>query len=100
MMHINSFGLFSVPNHMEGFNYSNIHGFNFPNGYKCSDAYILENLLNSTKNFVELSFYQEEKGWKHNLFPFELTKNKSDGVVDLFYIQTTICSHQKNIIIL
>ena len=31
----------------------------------------------------ELSFYQDQKKWRHKLLPFEVSKNDSDRVFDL-----------------
>ena len=34
-------------------------------------------------NIFELNFYRDQEKWKHNLLPFEISKNESDRVVDL-----------------
>ena len=38
---------------------------------------------NLSINLFELNFYQDKNKWKHNLIPIEISKNKSDRVVDL-----------------
>ena len=62
----------------------NIEGFDFTNGFKCSDVHKLEKLKNLSINIFELNFYQDGNNWKHNLIPIEISKNdESDRVVDL-----------------
>ena len=34
-------------------------------------------------NIFELNFYKDQNKWKHKLFPLEISKNQSDGVVHL-----------------
>ena len=68
---------------MKYFDEFKIDGFDFSNGFKCSDVQIFEksNVL-SVKPF-ELSFYQERKEWKHKLISIETSNNASDRVVDI-----------------
>ena len=61
----------------------NIQGFDFTNGFKCTDAHKFEKLSNLSINLIELSFYQDQKIWKHKLIPIEVSKNESDRVSDL-----------------
>ena len=62
------------------FNELNIEGFDFTNGFKCSDVHKFEKLNNLCINIFELNFYQDQIKWKHNLIPIELSKNdQSDG---------------------
>ena len=61
------------------FNELNIEGFDFTNGFKCSDIYRFEKLNNLSINIYELNFDQN----KHKLIPIEISKNVSDKVIDL-----------------
>ena len=68
-----------VSNYEPYFNELNIEGFDFTNGFKCSDMYRFEKLNNLSINIYELNFDQN----KHKLIPIEISKNKSDEVIDL-----------------
>ena len=73
----------SVLNYLQNFNELNIGGFDFTNGFKCSDVhrfYELNILLIKT---FELNFYQDKDKWKHIIIPIEISKNDSDKVIDL-----------------
>ena len=71
-----------VSNYKQNFNELNINGFDFTNGFKCSDLHRLEKLNNLSVNIYELNFYQDGDKWKHNLIPIETSKNQSDKVID------------------
>ena len=43
----------------------------------------LRKINNLSINFYELYFHQDQKRWKHNLIPVEVSKNETDRVVDL-----------------
>ena len=49
-----------VSNYKQFFNELNIQGFNFTNGFKCSDAHKIIDLNNLSVNILELNFYQEQ----------------------------------------
>ena len=68
-----------VSNYMPFFNELNIEGFDFTNGFRCSDMYRFEKLNNLSINIYELNFDQN----KHKLIPIEISKNESDKVIDL-----------------
>ena len=72
-----------VNNYLQYFNELNIQGFDFTNGFKCSDVHRFNELNNLSVNIYELNFYQDGDKWKHNLLPIEISKNDSDKVVDL-----------------
>ena len=72
-----------VKNYVQYFNELNFQGFDFTNGFKCSDVHRFNELINLSVNIYELNFYQDEDKWKHNLIPTEISKNGSDKVVDL-----------------
>ena len=61
------------------FNELNIEGFDFSNGFRCSDMYRFEKINNLSINIYELNFDQN----KYKLIPIEISKNKSDKVIDL-----------------
>ena len=61
----------------------NIDGFDFTNGFKCSDKHKFEKLNDLSINMFELNFYQGENKWKHKLSPIEVCKNNSDRVIEL-----------------
>ena len=72
-----------VNNYVQYFNELNFQGFDFTNGFKCSDVHSFNELNNLSVNIYELNFYQDGDKWKHNLFSIEISKNESDNVIDL-----------------
>ena len=68
-----------VSNYEPYFNELNIEGFDFTNGFKCSDMYRFEKLINLSINIHELNFDQK----KHKIIPIEISKNVSDKIIDL-----------------
>ena len=59
-------------------------GFDFTDGFKCSDVQRFERRNNLSINIFDLNFYQDQDKWKHNLIPIEISKyDESDRVVDL-----------------
>ena len=68
-----------VSSYRDYFNELNIEGFDFTNGFKCSDVYRFEKLNNLSINIYELGFDQN----KYKLIPIEISKNESDKVIDL-----------------
>ena len=72
-----------VSNYEPYFNELNIDGFDFSNGFRCSDMYRFEKLNNLSKNIYELNFYHDQDKIKHKLIPVEISKNESDKVIDL-----------------
>ena len=68
-----------VTKYMPYFNELCIEGFDFTNGFRCSDMYRFEKLNNLSINIYELNFDQN----KHKLIPVEISKNVSDKVIDL-----------------
>ena len=71
-----------VNNYVQYFNELNFQGFDFTNGFKCSDVHRFNELSNLSVNIYELNFYQDGDKWKHNLLPIEISKNESDNVID------------------
>ena len=61
----------------------NIQGFDFTNGFACSDVHKFIELNLLSYNIFELNFYQDQNQWKPKLIPIEVTKNESDKVIDL-----------------
>ena len=72
-----------VNNYVQYFNELNFQGFDFTNGFKCSDVHRFNELNNSSVNIYELNFYQDGDKWKHKLIPIEISKKESDKVIDL-----------------
>ena len=97
-----------VSNYIQYFNELNFQNFDFTNGFKCSDVHKFNELNKLSANIFELNFYQHKNKWKHNLIPFEISKNKSDRVVDLLIyknhyalikkLNIFLGDHQKNFI--
>ena len=67
-----------VSSYKQYFNELNINGLVFSYGFKCSDVHKFIELNNLSINIFELNFYQDQKNWKHNLIPIEISKNISD----------------------
>ena len=63
-----------VSNYRQYFNELNIQGFDFTNGFKCSDVHKINELNNLSVNIFELNFYQNQNQWKHKLLPIEVSK--------------------------
>ena len=72
-----------VSNYKQYFDELNIQGFDFTNGFNCSDVHKFIYLNNLSVNIFELNFYQDQNKWKHKLIPIEISKNNSDRVIDL-----------------
>ena len=70
---------YRVSNYEPFFNELNIEGFDFTNGFRCSDMYRFEKLNNLSINIYELGFDRN----KYKLIPIEISKNVSDKVIDL-----------------
>ena len=64
-----------VSNYRQFFDELNINGFDFTNGFKCSDVHKFNELNNLSVNIFELNFYQDQNQWKHKLIPIEISKN-------------------------
>ena len=64
------------------FNKLNIQGFDFTNGFKCSNVHKFNELNKLSVNIFELNFYQVQNQWKHKLIPIEISKNNSDRVIN------------------
>ena len=74
-----------VSNYRQYFDELNIQGFDFLNGFRCSDVHKFNELNNLSVNIFELNFYQDQNKWKHKLIPIEISKNDSDKVIDLAF---------------
>ena len=72
-----------VSNYRQYFIELNIQGFDFTNGFRCSDVHRFNELNNLSINIFELIFYQDQNQWKHKLIPIEVSKKDSDRVIDL-----------------
>ena len=72
-----------VKNYLQYSDELNIEGFDFTNGFKCSDVHKFEKLNNLSEKIFQLNFYHDENKWKHILIPIEVSKNDSDRVFGL-----------------
>ena len=72
-----------VSNYRQYFNELNIQGFDFTNGFRCSDVHRFNELNNLSVNTFELNFHQDKTNWRHKLIPIEVSKNDSDTVIAL-----------------
>ena len=54
-----------VSNYKQYFNELNINGFDFSNGFKCSDVHKFNELNNLSINKFEINFYQDQNKWRH-----------------------------------
>ena len=72
-----------VNNYLQYFNELNFQSFDFTNGFECSDVHRFNEINNLSVNIYEINFYQDGDKWKHNLIPIEISKNKSDNVIEL-----------------
>ena len=61
----------------------NINGFDFTNGFKCSDVHKFNEINNLSINIFELNFYQDKEKWKHKLIPIEVSNIVSDRIINL-----------------
>ena len=72
-----------VSNYRQYFSELNIQGFDFANGFKCSDVHKFNEINNLSVNIFDLNFYQDQNHGRHKLIPIEVSKNNLDRVVDL-----------------
>ena len=72
-----------VSNYKVHFKGLNIEGFDFTNGFKCSDVHKFEKLNNLSINIFDLNFYQDQIKWRHKVVPIEVSENELDRVIDL-----------------
>ena len=74
-----------VSNYRQYFNELNIEGFDFTNGFKCSDVHRFNEINNLSINVFRLIFFQDPNKWRHKLKAIEVSKNESYRVIDLIY---------------
>ena len=72
-----------VSNYKQYFDELNIDGFEFSNGFKCSDVHKFRELNDLSINTFQLNSYQEKNNSKRKLIPIEISRNESDRIVDL-----------------
>ena len=73
-----------VSNYRHYFDELNIEGFDFGNGFRCSDVQKFAKVNSLCINIFELIFYQDKNKWKLNLLPIEIIRKDSDRIVVLF----------------
>ena len=72
-----------ISKYRQYFNELNINGFDFSEGFKCSDVHKFNELNNLSINIFELKLCQDQNKWNHKLFRIEISKIDSDRVFDL-----------------
>ena len=82
-------------NYKQYFNELNINGFDFTNGFKCSDVHKFNELNNLSANMYEINFYEDEDKRQHSLIPIKISKNESDRVVDLLIFKNHYALNKK-----
>ena len=70
-------------NYKQYFDELSIIGFDFTNGFKCSDVHRFNELNNLSINIFQKIFHQDQNKWRHKLNPIEISNNNSDGVNNL-----------------
>ena len=61
----------------------NSDGFDFSNGFRCSNVHEFEKVNKFSVSIFGLNFHQDENNWKHKLIPTDVSKNMSDKSFDL-----------------
>ena len=72
-----------VSNYKHNSNELSIQGFDFTNGFKCSDVQIFNELSNLSVNIFESFFNQDQNKWRPKIIPIEFSKINSDRVIEL-----------------
>ena len=72
-----------VSNYKQYLNELNINGFDFSNGFTCSNFHKFHKPNNLSINTFELKLYQDRNKWRYKLVTIEVSKNDSDRVIDL-----------------
>ena len=72
-----------VSNYKQYLNELNIQGFDFSNGFKCTDVHRFNELITLSVNIFEKKFHQDQNKWSHKLIPIENSKNILDRVIEL-----------------
>ena len=63
-----------VTNYKQYYIERTIQGFDFTNGFKCSDVHKFNEIINSSISITELNFYQDQNKWKLELITIEISK--------------------------
>ena len=77
---------------MQFFDELNIEGFDFTNGFKCSDMHGFEKLNNLSIKIFEINFHQDGDKWKHNLIPIEISKKNQILLLTYYYTKIIMLS--------
>ena len=72
-----------VSKYRQYFHELNIQGFDFSKGFRCSDVHKFNVLINLSVNTFEINFHQDQNKWRHEIIHIEISKKKSDRVIDL-----------------
>ena len=63
-----------VSNYKQYFDEININGFDFTNGFKCSDVHRFNEMNTLSMKIFEIIFYEGQNKWRHKLNPIEINK--------------------------
>ena len=75
-----------VSNHRQCFDVLNNQGFDFLNGFTCSDVHKCRQINNSCMNVFELNFYKHDYDiWRYRFFPIEISESKSERLIRLMF---------------
>ena len=66
----------------QNFDHLSLQGFDFSDGFKCSDVRIFEKLNNLSINIFQLFFYHDQNEGKPNFIPLDIIFINSDKVFD------------------
>ena len=77
-----------VSNYRQYLKELNFDEFEFSNVFNCNGVQKSEKLKNLFINLFELQIFQEQNKWNHKLLPIEISKSKSDNIVDLIIYKT------------
>ena len=84
-----------VSKYKQYFNELYLNGFDFTIGFKSSDVHKFKELNNLSVNVFELTFCQDQNKWRNKLIPIEVSKNKSDRVIDLAFYKNHYLLNKK-----
>ena len=72
-----------VSNSGQKFDNLNIQGFDFIDGFECSDVHEFRKLIDLSINKFEICYHQDRNKWKQKLIPNIINLKKSYRIVDL-----------------
>ena len=86
----------SHPNRVSSYkqhsNEVNIEGFDFTNGFNCSNVLKFKELNNLSNNIFETNSYRAQIKRRHKLIRVDVSKNESHRFIDLLFTENTLLS--------